>query len=290
MAQKMLFLKLLVHAFNPGNEGALFALMPEGEGEKLAKEEVLPRDPTFLLPTRCAWLDAIHYSWLSDPLHKLPEATWPLVIAALPEAQSRGLVKHEKLTPPEVPKAFSQSVKDFLTTSLYKVWPYKNTLSVDLLPQTPLLALTKCSKRELVELVDLLAMYDLAAEVCHIVDKKLLIDILRNLSANQQNYLKICLRQKSRLEVAPLDVRKIYKDKLKFLHTLHKRGIRRLATALSGQSTDLVTHIAHIFDIGRGKLLEAYYQKEEVPTATPVMQMQTLQIVQLIQSKSKEAP
>jgi hypothetical protein len=283
-----MFFRLLLNKFNFDKQDAVVELLPEGEQQEISQYKMLSKNPEALnpkalLPSSLQWLDKIHYSWLEEPLRTLKDPLPACVVATLPEKQAESLNKRLQLTKPD--HSYPESIKNFLLSHLYEAWPDKEILPQDLLPPSQLSPLLDCSKSELVELVDYLPMIDLAEEVRHIVDKKLIQAIVVDLTRGQQKYLKSCLHQKAKIQIPPLNVKEIHKDKKSFLVALHKRGLKRLSIALSGQHPDFIWHIAHMFDIGRGKILMEQCEKEEVPTATQITTLQVLQIIQQLRAK-----
>ncbi len=148
---------------------------------------------------------------------------------------------------------------------------------------SPLLQLTRL---ELLDIADLLAMHDLVEEMRHIVDKKLLQGVLQHLTAKQQHYLQILLRQKSRIKPTSLSVRELLKEGNKFPQMLHKFGLQRLSFALSGATDDFIWHIVHTFDLARAKFLLNHIKQEEVPNQTPSALLQVQHIIQFLKTEN----
>jgi hypothetical protein len=286
MRRADLFFELLANKFNPTKKQGIFSLVPEKQ--RLSPSAVLnEQEAKKALPLGTLWLEHIHYSHLIEPLSNTPKQLRPFILASLPDAQKEALQKIEKMTKEEIP-TLSPLAKTFFLKFLWREWKKKDeeALPYTLLQETPLSSLLSLTKRELIELVDLIAMHDLVEELRAIVDKKLILSICQNLSPNQQKYLKVCLHQKTKAISISLNIKELYKNKALFLKTLHKRGLKRLAIALSGQMEDFVFHLAHIFDSGRGQILLSNWQKEEIPLATQTAQAQVAHIVQILQHKA----
>lgn len=285
--KKLVFLKLLLNKYFTGKQEALSKLTPESEFNEISQQSFVSKNPTslFFCPETVAQM---HYSWLRSTLMTLPEALRSVVVASLSKDKAQNLINMEPdaLHPKEA--NYPEKVQRFLFHILYSHFPEKEITPQELLPEYPLLMLLEHKKSDLVEMIDLLAMHDLAEEVKRIVDKNFLQAILVQLTPRQQRYLKTCLHQKSRLSIAPLQVRETYKDKKEFARLLHKRGLQRLSIALSGCHPDFLWHISHIFDIGRGKILIKLTQKEDIPGSTQGAQMQVQQVITF--QKANEAP
>ncbi|MDB6081895.1 MAG: hypothetical protein JWO53_1167 [Chlamydiia bacterium] len=283
-----LFFKLLLNKYHPSKQDSLIKLLPEERQKELESyASVAANNPLSLLPSSGNWIEYIHYSWLETPLSTVPQNLKSCIIAALPHEQKEKISQRAEVTPPsEEQMHYAESVKNFLLNYLYKAWDDKNVLPRDLLPDCPLSPLLTCTKTEIVDIIDLLAMHDLAEEIRHIVDKKLIQAIVVNLTLLQQKYLKICLHQKSKIPIPPLNIREAHKDKKAFIIALHRRGLKRLSIAISGLPADFLWHITHTVDTGRGKILMSQYQPTEIATTTAVTQLQVLQIIQFIKGKA----
>jgi len=289
MAPHALFFQALVNRFDKDKKEELLKVLPEEVRAQLAEADSTSSNWAALLPTSPEWLFHLHYSWLIDPLKQLPKPLILLAATALSE-ESRERLKELNLLPTEIKQKVTlaeSSRNAFASNLLHQIFPDKNIVPKEWLPHTPLDPLLACSKGELVLLADLLAMFDLSEEIRTLVDKKMISAIARELTPSQQKYLKVCLHQKSKVVVNPLNAKELYKESKKFKNILHARGLKRLAQALSGLPFDFCWHIAHTLDIGRGKIVLEHYEKEAIPLATQVMQLQTAQIVQLIKGKAK---
>jgi hypothetical protein len=119
-------------------------------------------------------------------------------------------------------------------------------------------ALLSYTKEALVTLVNLLGIYDLATAMRHVVDPKKIGKIYLSIGGKEKIFLKKCLQsgikreQKNRSPSShlPFDA-----ELSTFRRALHRSGIARFAYALVNQHPDLMWHIAHRLDAGRGKLL-----------------------------------
>jgi|GEM_PF-2426961 len=281
----VLFTRLLINQFAAQQAAEVAAFFDEETQKELAASSLDQADPQLLFSGFSSWLDSVHYSWLLEPIQTIKEPIRNLIIAQLPEKQQRGLMQHS-LSP--LAPTSSLVGQKFLFHTLKKICGDLPLLPRTFLSPSPLDPLLSLSKQELVTVIDLLSMHDLAEEMRHIVNKKLLQPIIANLSNNQQKYLKRILHQKSKATISPLNIKELYTNKSLFLKTLHKRGLKRLSIALSGGEFLFTQHLAHILDTGRGKILLDLYQQMEIPTSSTIMRQQALQIVQLIQSKDKQ--
>lgn len=281
-----LFFKLLLNKYQPAKQDAVIQLLPEKiQNEIRNVAPIVANNPNVLLGVTGDFVSHIHYSWLELAINTLKSPLKECVIAALPPEQGEKLFQRAQLQAPKKEGSYPECMKRFLLGHLYKAWTDKNILPRELLPDCPLSPLLQCMKTDLVEIIDLLSMYDLAEEVRHIVDKKLIQAIIIDLTSNQQKFLKMCLHQKSKIPLPPLNILEAHRDRKAFTILVHKRGLKRLSIAFSGLHPDFLWHIAHILDTGRGKILMSQSQNEEVATSTQITQLQVIQVLQFLKGK-----
>ena len=155
----------------------------------------------------------------------------------------------------------------------------QDVMPAPFLPATSLSPLLAMRKGEIVQLIDFLGIYDLAEEIKHVVDKKYLRAIYNCLSIKKQHFLRLCLHQKERLTIPRLGLEKWQGD-CKTLETiLHKRGLLRLGKGVSGQHPDFLWHLVHRLDVGRGRIIEQFYAKEEIPGVTQALIQEILNLM-----------
>jgi hypothetical protein len=287
--QSAIFFKLLLNRFSKLSDEELRSLLPQEESEALSHIACSAKDPTLILHTNSAFFTPIHYSWIGDSIKKLPEPLRAPVAATLPLNVQEGLKRLGVIQ--DIKKAhFSKAVLHFLQSLLFQAWiedkpSNRQAKPIEFLSESALLPLLSLSKHDIIKIIDLLSMHDLANEVRHIVDKTHLQAILCLLSQEQRNYLRECLHQVSKIPALPLNAKVVYKDKKTFIKTLHRHGMERFALALSGAPRDLLWHFLHILDSGRAKIFEALIKNEEVPKSTAIVRLEVLQIMQRIQAK-----
>jgi hypothetical protein len=224
---------------------------------------------------------------LQAPLKEAPQGFQKAILGALPHDIASALSSTEGALP-----QYSEEVRRQIIAAFYKIFVSKEPEAASLLPK-PLLPKSEfdwmltLSKRELIEVIDLMSMYDLADEVRHVVDRKLLQMIVGRLSQKMQRFLRSCMSQKTKLALAPMHIEQIYQNEAQFRTKLHKRGIQRLSIALSGQGVDFIWYILHTLDIGRGTLLMKQVQKEAQAT-TPAARMQLLVTLQYMKDSKDQ--
>lgn len=275
--------RVLMNRFPVLPADALLAFLPEEESEAVRAQVVLGDDPVDFLMNSVELLDKIHYSWMIPNIDKLPPAIQDTLIQALSEPTRSRLQAQLKRPMTTVPPMLS--VQALLKRQLSNEMGLPDVLPLSFLPESPLMAVATLSKEELVQAIDLLSMHDLAEEIRHVVDKKKLQSVYQLLSSQKAQYLKRCLQQRERIVNAKLELDKYLKDLSKLESVLHQRGILRLGRALSGQDPDLLWHIMHRLDIGRGSILQKCYQKQPIPNVTALLIEQVLTVINFLKTE-----
>lgn len=267
-----LFLRLLLNKFLGGKADLLSKLLPKEEVDNLNSVQSSSSEPELILFDSKTWLTICDPSWYESITKNLPE-------------QLQGLYKellHNKT------ERLSPDVTQFLLDYFHKEW-LKNLNDDEPLPKELIEAgdlgpLLELKKAEMLEVIDLLSMHNLVDEVRHVVDKRILHVLSQALSSNQQQYLRMCLRQKTKHHAPTFSLRDLLKEPKKLPQVLHKQGLKRMAVALSGQSKDFIWYVVHTLDIARAKFLQADIQEEAVAHATKLAQLEILQIIQFLKT------
>lgn len=200
-------------------------------------------------------LKSVHWSWFLPTLksYDLPEVA--LFLSCFDVASAKNLAAEIpcKKISAETTAIGRSYLKDILMKSL--VSEHDRLIPIDYLPASPLNQILNLKRNRLIDLIDLLAMHDLAIEIRQIVETKMLKKIYSFLSGGQRQFLKLI---KSKHEVLPhpkigLDQWDGKEESLRRL--LHRQGLARLGSALSTQDASLVWYVCHVIDIGRGSLL-----------------------------------
>lgn len=283
-SKSLTLFKVLLNRFHPGTGESFLQALPQDEAKEILKKNVSSEDPSMALTWQQDLITRTHYSWLAPFIQQLPKEIQGPVIASLPEPQSSKLrsflkIKHS-LAPLPLP------IKNFLINQLFQKWNPKEILPRQYLPPSPLSPLLELSKANLVELIDFLAMHDLAEAIRHIVDKKNLKLIYNCLSPQKQQYLRLCLHQKEKIAAPKLEIEKWNGDPQILETLLHRRGMFRLGKALCGQHPLFIWHLTHTLDTGRGTSLSKYYHEETIPNITPYLVQQLLFVYNFLKKKS----
>lgn len=279
------FFKVLINRFHPGINPNFFRALPQEETKEAFSEPTSSQDVSVAVYWPYTLISRVHYSWLVPHIEKLPKNIQSLVIRALPEFQFKGITKLLKI--PSSRTELSPKVKDFLIGQLYQQWQPQEALPSEYLPPSSLNSLLDLSKGDLVELIDLLAIYDLAEAIRHIVDKKNLKAIYLCLTPQKQQFLRLCLHKKEKLAAPKLDIAKWDGSQAHLATILHHRGMLRFGKALCGQNRHFLWVITHTLDTGRGTVISQYYQDDQIPGVTPLLVQQLMNALNFLKPKQR---
>lgn len=274
-------LRVFINRYNPKAGNALIKFLSNDEAEEVKKQEISSTDLDPILQQPQKSIANIHYSWIQPILQTFPRSIQPAIVAALTHEQIAGL----KLAPPI---SISNVAKTFLLNQIYQKLEVGDHWPQEYLPTTELTFLIKWTKTQLTELADFLGLHDLSSELRHIVDRNHLKNIYECLTPKQHQYLKLCLHQKMQLVSPKLGIDPTKQDCAKLKQIIHRRGLSRLGKALCGQHPDMVWHIAHTLDMGRGNILLKEFQPEELPKVTQILKQQVLNLITFLGSVPKE--
>lgn len=271
-------LRVLINHYNPNAVNDLLKFLPQDELHQVeTTQNIRSADLMPILQQPQRSLAKIHYSWVQPLLTKFPETLRPTVVAALTAEQISGLGISS-------PALISDFARSFILNKLYHQLKIGEHFPIEYLPETELSPLTYWTKQEVVNLIDFLGLYDLASEVRHIVNRNYLKNIYTCLTPKQLHYLKVCLHQKEQLVSPKLGIDHTKQDCAKLRQLIHRRGLLRLGKALCGQHSDLVWHIAHTLDMGRGKILLREYQPKTSTKVTPILKQQVMNLMNFLKS------
>lgn len=260
-------LKALIARFDSGNEKQLLHFLPTYDFAHVEKC-VTPSNTDFsLLLSPYAWINRIHYSWFEPLLKALPQETAAIALSLFSD-ESRLHLTHLLELEIAVKKPsplISLFLSHFLKSKIEGGSEKEDILDLEHLPPSPFNKLLDLSKPQLLHLIDLLGIYDLAAELRQIVDKTVLNKIYQALTKEQVNFLHYASAQPIKWIPEKFKLNHWDGEKKILLSILHKRGIARLAKALKMESKSLLWHLCHKFDMGRGEFLMKLFAGKEDP-------------------------
>ncbi len=260
MRQREIVLKSILKASNPEKSDRLLSFLSQTEQAFLVglpDIHLTRENPS--IPT----LDQIHWSWFIPILETYDPKDQKFLLKVFPNAMQKSIGKALQITPS--PDKISRVGSNFLKETLLNFVFPKELLPIDLLPPSPLNPILQIEKKKLTKLIDYLSLYDLSRELRQIVETKILQKIYSFLTDDEKQFLKIAANQKEPYTTAQIHLDQWDGTKKSFRLTLHRIGLARLGSALSGQDPDLIWYICHQLDRGRGKALEKLCKKEPIP-------------------------
>ncbi len=137
----------------------------------------------------------------------------------------------------------------------------------------------KLSKKQLVQLIDLLGIYDLQSELKKIVDPKLIKKIEDSLTHAQLLFMK---KNPQLQDPFPSKIWAIKEpfEKKALHHKIHILGLYRLGRALSIENEHLIWYVTHLLDMGRGLALKKICEQKESKEAAKFISKQILFVIQ----------
>lgn len=270
--QHGLFLRVLLNRAHGNVAEPLLKVLPSEEAKAVQSFSVVEKDPIPLLNQRANTLPKIHYSWICEYLSSLDLNKQNALLACLDDKQRTGICRLINQKPPA--PILSPLLKKFYLQRLYPLIAIDARLPIEYLPETPLKSYLNLSKEQLVDIIDLLGLYDLAHELRRIVATKHMKNIYTCLTAKEQQFLRACLHQKDKVVTPSLHLEKWTGDCPSLMKMLHERGIARFAIAVSGQHPDFIWYLTHILDTGRGKMLKKRIKDQEIPSLTSAILLQ----------------
>ena len=224
-------------------------------------------------------IDTVHYSWFLPIMKIYPEDEANLFLLSLNKEQKKSIQKNLNIKANE--DVLNKEAKFFFKSLLLKSLIKKedSLLPLDYLPDSEMNILLNFTKAKLVDLIDLMSMYDLAKELKMVVMTSSLKKIHSYLSEREKIILKKANEYKDPINSKNLMLERYLDDKAMFRSALHKRGLVRLSLALSLENIDLIWYICHYLDIGRGSFIFNESKKNKNPNIATVLKKQVLDIV-----------
>lgn len=275
-AQDNVYTLLKSFILNSSNEkqDLLLAFLPEYAQEKLRNAP----DITFKLDsTKTSLFDCIHWSWFIPFLEALDSTDRKTFLLAFSPSIQKSVAKHFSIqhNPTHTTAFTNQYLRKVLVDSVTKTPP----LGMHLLPESGLNLLLKIEKKKFTELIDILSLFDLSAEIRHVVETKTLKKIYSFLKEEEVQFLQQIAGQKEPYAAAQIQLDKWDGTEISLRKTMHKIGLTRLGSALSGQDDNLIWYVIHRLDSGRGQTLEKLCKQE---TSSQVASWLTDQLKELL--------
>lgn len=275
------FFASLLQRVSPSSREKLLSFLKDEERENISMpdiEALFPFPKSIVNPS--LFTQKIHYSWIAELLKEYPQEIKPLFLSLFPPKMGQSLAEFLKISYNPRPQAHLGKL--FLLAHLKEKILPEDLLAEELIPFKPLSLLLNLTKNELVEVINLLGMFDIAGQIPKILDKNLLRTLYSLLKEKEQEFLKKCLKKSTKWQPLPLALAQLVQDKRKFKMTLHNRGLTRLAFAVSQEEKDYIWHLTHLLDTGRATKLEEQMQKIPAKNLNLYFQEQVFEAVQEI--------
>lgn len=276
MKETLIILDILINTYCPENKEKLISYLPKKNQDYI--HHILLEEKEFNIESFFGdkILDEIHYSWLIPFLNSFPKKIAAFFLAVFP---NEPLKKNLELSSPtfDFTDFLKSYLKEALISSLFE--NEKPPIPAQYIPNSTLSSLLSLSKKNLVLLIDYLSMYDLAFELKHIVDTKILKKLFSVLKKDEVEFLKKIMSQQEPFSFSRMGLERWDGNEHTLNSLLHKRGINRLAIALSIESENLIWHISHRLDIGRGSMLIKSVKKEVAPSIVDHIQANVIELI-----------
>lgn len=254
-------ISLLLSRFFPGEAAnELLHFLPPEQARAVIGINIAEKNLDVAFRTPMELLQSIHYSWLTPHIEQEPPAIQHLYLQLFPRQTAANIAKALNIKEGrQAAKGAATLMPSLLLTPfaqrLVASVQQNKVQPLSYLPPSQAHLVAALSRDKLVELLNLLAVCDLAAELHHIVDKKIIEKAYQALTAMEQDYLRERLSKREHTPPSRLNLAHWDQEASTLKKILQKRGLIRLATALLLEHPDLIWHVAHKFDKGRGQYL-----------------------------------
>src|SRR3972149_11798575 len=279
-----IFCKAFLQKCPPDQRGALISYLPAEAQKNLDRTPLPSSDPCQGVTPPEELLDKIHFTWFAPFLRTLTKTDTRLYFAVLNDTQAKELKKallfSNHLT------TLTPLATLFLQRSLWgkMLERGEEPLPPEGLPKSPLNQLLQFTYKELISLIDLLAIHDLTVELRQIIDTAKLKKIYSLLTQRQLAYLKTPAQKKETLSFKKMSL-SIWDGNPEHLKTmLQQRGINRLAKSLCGESSSLLWHLTHRLDIDRGNTLQNLCKPLDHPQDIGILRGQAAELIQSVKN------
>jgi len=258
----------------------LLRFLPDSKREKVQQLIPVSRAAESEDDTYEKMVERVHWSWFLPTLksYSLPEQSMFLAVLNIQAAQALAAEIPCKFGKTEITALGRSYLKQVLLDSL--VGPHGGILPINFLPASPLNKILNLSKSQIINLIDLAAMHDLAVEIRQIVETKILKKIYSFLTEEQRRFLKLMAAKHEVGLPSKIGLDRWDGNEDTLRHLLHKKGLARLGIALSGQNPSLSWHVCHLLDIGRGSALFKLCEREG---SGPAVETSVRQIEELLE-------
>ena len=260
----LIVLNGLLHKYRAEDQVSL--LEPLSDKSKQALEKAF--SPISIDPNKFTLkflLKDVHYSWYLPFLKTFNKKDQALSLSALDDKTKKKLERYLKIKRPKTSP--SKLIIDFFQMLLFEkiINLNEELLPQEYLPPSDLNFLLELTKKEIITLIDYLALFDLSSSINKVLDPTVLKKIDSFLSDEQKQFVKSKKNYKEPFSFPVLKFHEAIDSKEEFDLLLHKRGLNRFAQGFCAQDISLIWYICHKLDIGRGKVLYKLCREERAP-------------------------
>ncbi|MDB2614256.1 hypothetical protein N9Y92_03765 [Chlamydiales bacterium] len=250
-AKRQFILMDLIKKFIPSVGPNLLEKLPLVYDSDLAA--FMEIEPQAVIHSNRDFLKRIHYSWYVQALSECQE---PLQEPLLKILEPKVVKKICSLMNLEVPKGeVHPFTKSYLEAILVDSFKLKSKLPICYLPPSPMNHLLKFEKKELIQIINLLPIPQLAKQIRQIVDRNRLMLIYHALDDMQKIYMKKCMQMKIKVLDPMIDIRLWSGTELLLKKKIHRNGLALFNQSLYRQEKDYLFYLARLLDTGRGKYI-----------------------------------
>ena len=153
--------------------------------------------------------------------------------------------------------ALTIQAKSFLQEHLYsKIKEEEDLLPMECLPDHPLNFLLDLESEQILHLINLLGLYDVAFDLRHIIETAKIKQIYAALTQKEREFLQSLMQQKEPIAFKRMGLDKWDGSVSNLKSLINQRGLNRLAKALYGQEESLIWYISHKLDTGHAASLQ----------------------------------
>ena len=261
---------------NSGRVEELLRFLPSDLAQEISRaENVQTFNPTIAF-SPIQWSLPIHYSWFSEAIKGCPKTVQDLFLGTLTPEQAQGILAMLSLH--AVVRPASSFLRPFLLDFLRKTIEEPDLLSQEHLPPSLLNPLLYLERKRLIHIVDILGVYDLAADLRQVVDKELLRKIEAALTKEQIHFLHYFSKQPLKWISPKLGLLAWDGTKKQLNHLLHYRGLIRLAKSIVQEDQSFKWHLLHRLDTGRAKIIQKELYQKQDPALIPYFKNQVIHL------------
>lgn len=256
--------------------GQLLRLLPPKMALEIENWPQPDNPDIFALISQASWAEHIHYSWFQDFFRDLTKPMQAICLSSLSPPQRKGL---QRLLDSEIKlRQTNPFVLPFVSNYMRKQLRVEDVIDEHLLPYSSLNILLKLKFSQLLYLIDMLGIHDLASDLKQVVDKVLLNRVYAALSKQQLLFLEYCSKQPMKWIPPKLGL-SAWNGSVKHLnHLLHHRGLIRLGRAVIQEDPSFKWHLLHRLDTGRAKIIQKEFYRNPESTLLPYFKNQVLHL------------